>query len=119
MTIYSYVGFKGLKQIFKILERKVESLGRVFERHENLMLGPAGKAFAQEFTPGGEFFKPSFDSWLIGNVVGVAGKRVDRSQGVTLVAGDEQRGDREVLVMTARQAPALGVGGAYSWGLSH
>ena len=79
------------------------------------MLGSPGEAFTEQFTPGGEFFEPALDSRLIGNVVSVSGKGIDGCQRITLVARNKARRDRKVLVMTARQAPALSVGSANSW----
>ena len=48
---------------------------------------------------------------LVGDIVGAAGKGVDRGEVRAQVGRHETRGDRKVLVVRARNPQALGVGG--------
>ena len=109
MTIHADVRLKGAQQVLEILERKVESAHQVVKRQENRMMDFAGVAFPEHLTPDSEFLEPALNSRLIGKVVSVSSEGIDGGKRITLVAWNKVRRNREVLIMTARQAPALSI----------
>jgi hypothetical protein len=73
-------------------------------------MGFSGVTLPEHLTPGSNFLESAHDSRLIGNVIRVPSKSIDGCQRITLVARNKVRRDRKVLIMAARQPPALRIG---------
>jgi len=119
MPIHADIRLKGAQQVVKTLERKAEAPHRIAKRQKNRVMSFARVTHPEHLTPGSDFLQPALDSRLIGNVIRVSSKGINGGQRIPLFTRNQVRGDGKVLIMAARQAPALRIGSPVSLELIH
>src|SRR5437899_9042890 len=111
VPMINLVLLEGDQQVEKWLRRDVKTLDRLVEGDHDRMPGLAFVAAEQLVTPPVQQVEsPLAAACFVGEIVGPAAIGIDGMKMPQQIAWQEQRGDREVLVMRAAQPTAIDMG---------